>query len=119
MSVHARLGCRGAWRLERADACRLPFEDESFSLVLATYVLNVLSDEDGTAALRAAELTYSVRSQRPSDVMTEPSRPHHLLERARPSASGVSGPIEDYLAHRTPDKFTRSLCPHCLELVAN
>ena len=26
-------------------------------------------------------------------------------------------PIEAYLAHRTPDKFTRSLCPTCLELI--
>ena len=26
-------------------------------------------------------------------------------------------PIEAYLAHRTPDKFTRSLCPRCLELI--
>lgn len=26
-------------------------------------------------------------------------------------------PIEAYLAYRTPDKFTRSLCPRCLELV--
>lgn len=28
------------------------------------------------------------------------------------------GPIEAYLAQRTADKFTRSMCPHCLELVA-
>ena len=26
-------------------------------------------------------------------------------------------PIEAYLAHRTPDKFTRSVCPRCLELL--
>ena len=26
-------------------------------------------------------------------------------------------PIEAYLAYRTPDKFTRSLCPRCLELL--
>lgn len=26
-------------------------------------------------------------------------------------------PIEAYLAQRTPDKFTRSMCPRCLELV--
>jgi hypothetical protein len=26
-------------------------------------------------------------------------------------------PIEAYLVHRTPDKFTRSVCPRCLELV--
>lgn len=26
-------------------------------------------------------------------------------------------PIEAYLAHRTADKFTRSLCPRCLELI--
>ena len=28
-------------------------------------------------------------------------------------------PIEAYLAHRTPDKFTRSLCPRCLELIGS
>ena len=28
-------------------------------------------------------------------------------------------PIEAYLAHRTPDKFTRSLCPRCLELLGS
>lgn len=28
-------------------------------------------------------------------------------------------PIEAYLAHRTPDKFTRSLCPACLERLAS
>jgi hypothetical protein len=28
-------------------------------------------------------------------------------------------PIEAYLAHRTPDKFTRSLCPTCLERLAS
>lgn len=28
-------------------------------------------------------------------------------------------PIEAYLAHRTPDKFTRSLCPDCLERLAS
>ena len=28
-------------------------------------------------------------------------------------------PIEAYLAHRTPDKFTRSLCPACLERMAS
>ena len=27
-------------------------------------------------------------------------------------------PIETYLAQRTPDKFTRSLCPDCLERLA-
>ena len=27
-------------------------------------------------------------------------------------------PIEAYLAYRTPDKFTRSLCPTCLERLA-
>ncbi|HLF00029.1 MAG TPA: class I SAM-dependent methyltransferase [Gaiellaceae bacterium] len=42
----------GEWRLEQADARKLPFADESFSLVFASYVLNVLSDEDGTAVLR-------------------------------------------------------------------
>jgi ubiquinone/menaquinone biosynthesis C-methylase UbiE len=42
----------GGWRLERADARELPFGDESFSLVFAAYLLNVLSDEDGTAVLR-------------------------------------------------------------------
>lgn len=26
-------------------------------------------------------------------------------------------PIEAYLVHRTPDKFTRSVCPRCLELM--
>ena len=26
-------------------------------------------------------------------------------------------PIEAYLVHRTPDKFTRSLCPRCRELI--
>lgn len=29
----------------------------------------------------------------------------------------VWDPIEAYLAQRTPDKFTRSLCPRCLELI--
>lgn len=28
-------------------------------------------------------------------------------------------PIEAYLAHRTPDKFTRSLCPDCFERLAS
>ncbi|HEU6445956.1 MAG TPA: hypothetical protein VFL61_12945 [Gaiellaceae bacterium] len=28
-------------------------------------------------------------------------------------------PIEAYLAQRTPDKFTRSLCPDCLERLAS
>ena len=28
-------------------------------------------------------------------------------------------PIEAYLAHRTPDKFARSLCPDCLERLAS
>ena len=28
-------------------------------------------------------------------------------------------PIEAYLAYRTPDKFTRSLCPGCLERLAS
>jgi hypothetical protein len=28
-------------------------------------------------------------------------------------------PIEAYLAYRTPDKFTRSLCPACLERLAS
>ena len=28
-------------------------------------------------------------------------------------------PIEADLAHRTPDKFTRSLCPRCLELIGS
>lgn len=27
-------------------------------------------------------------------------------------------PIEAYLAYRTPDRFTRSLCPACLEVIA-
>ncbi len=44
----------GEWRLEQADARKLPFGDESFSLVFAAYLLNVLSDEDGTAILREA-----------------------------------------------------------------
>jgi ubiquinone/menaquinone biosynthesis C-methylase UbiE len=42
----------GEWRLEQADARKLPFEDASFSLVFAAYVLNVLSDEDGTTVIR-------------------------------------------------------------------
>jgi ubiquinone/menaquinone biosynthesis C-methylase UbiE len=42
----------GEWQLEQADARKLPFGDESFSLVFAVYLLNVLSDEDGTAVLR-------------------------------------------------------------------
>jgi ubiquinone/menaquinone biosynthesis C-methylase UbiE len=41
----------GEWQLEQADAHTLPFGDESFSLVFATYLLNVLSDEDGAAVL--------------------------------------------------------------------
>ena len=28
-------------------------------------------------------------------------------------------PIEAYLAQRTPDKFTRSICPDCLERLAS
>lgn len=28
-------------------------------------------------------------------------------------------PIEAYLAERTPDKFTRSMCPRCLELTVS
>jgi len=42
----------GEWRLEQADARKLPFGDESFSLVFASYLLNVLSDEDSTTVLR-------------------------------------------------------------------
>ncbi len=42
----------GEWRLEQADARKLPYQDAGFSLVFAAYFLNVLSDEDGTAALR-------------------------------------------------------------------
>jgi ubiquinone/menaquinone biosynthesis C-methylase UbiE len=42
----------GEWQLEQADARKLPFGDESFSLVFSSYLLNVLSDEDGTALLR-------------------------------------------------------------------
>ena len=41
----------GEWRLEQADARKLPFGDGSFSLVFASYLLNVLSDADGTAVL--------------------------------------------------------------------
>lgn len=40
------------WQLEQADARELRFGDESFSLVFTSYLLNVLSDEDGTAVLR-------------------------------------------------------------------
>ena len=40
------------WQLEQADARTLPFGDESFSLVFAAHLLNVLSDEDGSAILR-------------------------------------------------------------------
>lgn len=47
-------GLPGEWELEQADARRLPFPDERFSLVFAAYVLNVLSDEDGNAVLREA-----------------------------------------------------------------
>jgi SAM-dependent methyltransferase len=37
----------------RASRCaQAPFRDESFSFVFAAYLLNVLSDEDGTAVLR-------------------------------------------------------------------
>ena len=42
----------GEWRLEQADARQLPFGDESFTLVFAVYLLNVLSDKDGAAVLR-------------------------------------------------------------------
>jgi ubiquinone/menaquinone biosynthesis C-methylase UbiE len=42
----------GEWRLEQADARKLPFADESFTLVFAAYVLNVLSQEEGAAVLR-------------------------------------------------------------------
>ena len=42
----------GEWQLEQADARKLPFGNESFSLVFAAYILNVLSDEDGAAILR-------------------------------------------------------------------
>lgn len=45
-------GLPGEWQLEQADARKLPFGDETFSLVFAAYVLNVLSDVDGTAILR-------------------------------------------------------------------
>ena len=55
MLEHARsAGLPGEWRLQLADARRLPFPDECFSLVFTAYLLNVLSDEDGKAALREA-----------------------------------------------------------------
>lgn len=42
------------WGLQVADARSLTFSDERFSLVFTAYLLNVLSDEDGRAALSEA-----------------------------------------------------------------
>ena len=55
MLEHARsAGLPGEWRVQVADARRLPFPGERFSLVFAAYLLNVLSDEDGNTVLREA-----------------------------------------------------------------
>lgn len=79
MLDHARsAGLPGEWRLEQADVRRLPFADGRFSLVFAAYVLNVLSDEDGKAALREVHRVLAPRGRL---VVVSPVAPSSPLAR--------------------------------------
>lgn len=68
----------GEWGLQLADARRLTFSDDRFSLVFAAYLLNVLSDEDGQAALSEA---YRVLVPGGRLVVVTPVEPASLLAR--------------------------------------
>lgn len=50
----------GGWRLQRADGQDLPFEDESFDLVTASYVLHVMNPD-----MRRQVLAEAARVLRP------------------------------------------------------
>lgn len=76
------------WRLERADARALPFEDERFDVVFAAYVLNVLSEADALAVLREIRRVLAARGRVAVVTPVEPrsalGRPYRSLAEALP-----------------------------------
>jgi len=68
-------GLPDEWQIEQVDARRLPFADGQFSLVLAAYLLNVLSDEDGDAVLREAQRVLAPNGRLVVVAPVEPSSP--------------------------------------------
>lgn len=81
------------WALERGDARALRYEDKRFDLVLAAYLLNVLSDGDAEAVLREARRVLDPNGRlvvvSPVAPRSAFARPYHwlarLLERRLPS----------------------------------
>ncbi len=83
------------WSAVQADARRLPFEDEAFDVVTASYLLHVLSERDLSAVL--GELRRVLRRDGRLAVLTPSIPPGRSL---RPVARAL-----DRLAQRRPGRF--------------
>ncbi len=71
-------GLPKAWALEQADARELPFENDRFDVVVAAYLLNVLSDADGEAVLREIRRVAAPGGR---VIVVTPVAPHSFLAR--------------------------------------